>query len=174
MPDSARRVTKREPTRWPRAGGSASSRIMTAQLTKTPILDVPELTAYLDEVFPQVTDRVVIEDMLSMGARVRLVVGEADLRPGGTVSGPAMFTLADCAFYVATLGMIGKEALTVTTSCTINFMRKPEPTDLIAEARILKLGRTLSVGDVMLYSEGKDAPVAHASLTYSIPPKGTA
>ena len=147
---------------------------MAKHAPKEPILDRDELTAYLAEVFPQMTDRVVIEDIRAMGARVRLVVGETDLRPGGTVSGPSMFTLADCAFYAATLGMIGKEALTVTTSCTINFMRKPEPTDLIGEARILKLGRALSVGDVMLYSEGKAEPVAHASLTYSIPPNRAA
>ncbi|MSU91424.1 hotdog fold thioesterase [Rhodobacteraceae bacterium 2CG4] len=101
-------------------------------------------------------------------------VGEAELRPGGTVSGPAMFTAADCAFYMATLAMIGTQALTVTTSATINFMRKPAPGPIRAEARILKLGRTLSVGDVLLYSArdraGDAAPVAQASLTYSIPP----
>ena len=96
------------------------------------------------------TDRIVIEELAPMHARVRYVVAQSDLRPGGTVSGPAMFTLADCAFYVATLAMIGREALTVTTSATINFMRKPAPGDLIGEARILKLGRSLSVGDVML------------------------
>ena len=116
------------------------------------------------------TDRIVIEELAPMHARVRYVVAQSDLRPGGTVSGPAMFTLADCAFYVATLAMIGREALTVTTSATINFMRKPAPGDLIGEARILKLGRSLSVGDVMLHSEGQEAPVAQASLTYSIPP----
>jgi uncharacterized protein (TIGR00369 family) len=97
---------------------------------------------------------------------------EADLRPGGTVSGPAMFTLADCAYYMATLALIGREALTVTTNAAIDFMRKPGPGDLLAEARVLKLGRTLSVGDVLIFSEGVAEPVARASLTYSIPPRG--
>ncbi|MEM6745734.1 MAG: PaaI family thioesterase [Pseudomonadota bacterium] len=134
-------------------------------------MQAEELSAFLDEVFPQVRGRFAIEDVRPMACRVRMAVGEADLRPGGTVSGPAMFTLADCAFYAATLAMIGREALTVTTSLTINFMRKPEPRDLWAEARILKLGRTLSVGDVFVHSDGVEGPVAHASVTYAIPPR---
>lgn len=133
-------------------------------------MQAEELAAFLDEVFPQVRGRFEIEEVRPMAVRVRMKIGEADLRPGGTVSGPAMFTLADCAFYAATLAMIGREALTVTTSLTINFMRKPEPKDMTAEARILKLGRTLSVGDVSLHSDGVDGPVAHASVTYAIPP----
>ena len=135
-------------------------------------LTAPEVADYLREVFPQVKGRFEIEDFEPMTARVRVRVGEEDLRPGGTVSGPTMFMAADVAFYIVTLGMVGRQALTVTTSCTINFMRKPEPRDLIAEARILKLGRSLAVGDVLLFSDGKDAPVAQASLTYSIPPNG--
>ncbi len=104
-----------------------------------------------------------------MRARLRMPVDASHLRPGGTVSGPAMFTLADCAFYVATLAMIGREELTVTTSFGINFLRKPAERDLIGEARILRLGKRLSVGDVTLYSEGDDRPVAHATMTYAIP-----
>ena len=96
----------------------------------------------------------------------------ADLRPGGTVSGPAMFALADCAYYMATLALVGREALTVTTSAAIDFMRKPAPGGLVAEARVLKLGRSLSVGDVLIFSEGVEGPVARASLTYSIPRGG--
>ena len=82
-----------------------------------------------------------------------------------------MLTLADTAFYVATLAMIGPEALTVTTSLSMNFLAKPPAgADLIGEARILRLGRVLSVGDVLIRSEGRDdAPVAHASVTYAIP-----
>ena len=99
---------------------------------------------------------------------------EKILRPGGTVSGPAMFTLADCTFYVATLAMIGREALAVTTSLSINFLRKPARCDLIGEARILKLGKHLSVGDVTLYSAGDDRPVAHAAMTYAIPSRNVA
>ena len=105
-----------------------------------------------------------------MRARLRLPISEAHLRPGGTVSGPSMFLLADCAFYVATLAMIGREPLTVTTSLTINFLRKPAPGDLVCEARILRLGRTLSVGDATIWSVGDRRPVAHAAVSYSIPP----
>ncbi len=129
-----------------------------------------ELHAFLAEVFPQLAHRFEITGLEPCGARVRMVAAEADLRPGGTVSGPAMFALADCAFYIAVLAMIGPEALTVTTSCSIDFLRKPAPGALTAEARILKLGRSLAVGDVLLRSEGVEAPVARASLTYSIPP----
>jgi len=82
-----------------------------------------------------------------------------------------MFELADCAMYVAVLAAIGPEALAVTTNCSIDFMRKPEARDMLGHARILKHGRALIVGDVMLYSEGNGKPVARASLTYSIPPK---
>jgi uncharacterized protein (TIGR00369 family) len=82
-----------------------------------------------------------------------------------------MFALADCAYYMATLALIGREALTVTTNCSIDFMRKPGPGDLIAEARVLKLGRTLSVGDVLIFSPGVEGVIARASLTYSIPPR---
>jgi len=130
-----------------------------------------ELSEYLDEVFPQMRGRFEIVSLASMRAAMRMQVREADLRPGGTVSGPSMFALADCAFYAATLAMIGRQALTVTTSMTINFMRKPEPRALTAEARILKLGRTLSVGEVTVFSEGVEGPVAHCAVTYSIPPK---
>lgn len=137
-------------------------------------LTAAELAAFLDEVFPQVRGEMVIEEVGPMCARMRLPVAERHLRPGGTVSGPSMFMLADCAFYVATLAMIGREALTVTTSLTINFMRKPGLGDLVAEARILKLGRSLSVGDVTLFSGDDSRPVAHCSVTYSIPPAGSA
>jgi uncharacterized protein (TIGR00369 family) len=99
-------------------------------------------------------------------------VGEKNLRPGGTVSGPAMFSLADVAVYLAILAMIGPEALAVTTNASIDFMRKPAAgRDLIAEARLLKLGRALAVGDVLVFSEGVAEPVARASFTYSIPPR---
>lgn len=135
-----------------------------------PKMSAAEVEDYLGEVFPQMQDRFVVEELSSMRARVRLRISDADLRPGGTVSGPAMFTLADCAFYVAVLGMIGKQALTVTTNCSIDFMRKPAPGDLIGEVILHKLGRVLAVGDVLVYSEGMEAPVARASLTYSIPP----
>ena len=139
---------------------------MTIKITKD------QMMPYLDQVFPQVTGMFGIdrldEDLLVM----RLFEDEKHLRPGGTVSGPAMFALADVAAYVATMARIGQEALAVTTNCSIDFMRKPEAgKDVLAECRVLKLGRALSVCDVLLYSEGMAEPVARANLTYSIPPK---
>lgn len=134
-------------------------------------MTVAEMNAFLDEVFPQIKGKFVTTDLQPMLAKVHMNIGTSDLRPGGTVSGPAMFALADVTFYIATLAMIGPEALTVTTNCNINFMRKPEPEDMWAQGRVLKLGRSLSVGDVEIFSKGSDKPVAHASLTYSIPPR---
>lgn len=95
------------------------------------------------------------------------------LRPGGTVTGPAMFGLADVALYGAVLSKIGRVELAVTTSMTINFLRRPAPADLIAEARLLKLGRRLAYGEVLIHSSGIADPVAHATGTYSIPPVPT-
>lgn len=130
-----------------------------------------EMTGFLDEVFPQVRGMFGIDRMDETLLVMRLFNDDKHLRPGGTVSGPAMFSLADVAAYVATMGFVGKEALAVTTHCSIDFMRKPVAgVDLLAEARVLKLGRALSVTDVLLFSEGTTQPVAHASLTYSIPP----
>lgn len=103
-------------------------------------------------------------------ARARLPFDDAHIRPGGTVSGPAMMALADFAMYALVLGMIGPVKLAVTTSLNINFLRKPGPSDIVAEARILKLGKRLAVGEVNLFSEGEDEPVAHVTATYSIPP----
>jgi len=131
-----------------------------------------EVSALLDREFPQVSDHFTIEDLDEMRIRVRLNVGEAHLRPGGTVSGPSIFALADVAVYMAVLAMIGPRALAVTTNCSIDFMRKPAAqTDLVAECRLLKLGRALAVGEVLVFSDGMSDPVARASLTYSIPPK---
>ncbi|MBE0452119.1 PaaI family thioesterase [Roseovarius autotrophicus] len=131
-----------------------------------------ELTVFLGREFPQVAADFAIEEVGERRIRVRLCVGERHLRPGGTVSGPSIFALADVAVYLALLAMIGPEALSVTTNCSIDFMRKPAAgADLIAECRLLKLGRVLAVGDVLIFSEGMAEPVARASLTYSIPPK---
>ena len=131
-----------------------------------------ELTAFLSTAFPQVADEFVVEDVAPMRITVRLPVADRHLRPGGTVSGPTMFGLADVGVYLAVLAMIGPEALSVTTNCSIDFMRKPEAgADLIAKVELLKLGRVLAVGDVRIYSDGHEKPVARANLTYSIPPK---
>ena len=130
-----------------------------------------ELQAFLAREFPQVAADFVVE-AAGLETVVRLVVAERHLRPGGTVSGPAMFALADVAMYLALLHRLGPVALAVTTNCSMDFMRKPEAgRDLLAHARVLKLGRALAVGDVMIFSEGEPKPVARAGLTYSIPPK---
>lgn len=137
-------------------------------------LSAVEVTEFLSEVFPQVENDFTIESLEAMRSSVRLTVGPRHLRPGGTVSGPSIFALADVAFYITLLGMLGRKALTVTTNCAIDFMRKPAAnTDLIAESRVLKLGRSLAVGDVLIFSEGMADPVARASLTYAIPPERT-
>ncbi len=135
------------------------------------VMTVDDLRRFMVEVFPQVHRDFTVVSVGPMTASVRLEVGERHLRPGGTVSGPAMFGVADVSMYVAVLAMIGPEALAVTTNMSIDFMRKPEAgRPVTAECRILKLGRALAVGDVLLYSEGVDSPVARAGVTYSIPP----
>jgi uncharacterized protein (TIGR00369 family) len=139
----------------------------------TPVMTIDQLHDLMKEVFPQLSDRFDAIAVRDDGVTVRMFTDDRHLRPGGTISGPTMFTLADCAFYMATLAMIGPEALTVTTSAHIDFMRKPEPGDLVADARILKLGRALVVGDVLIHSIHDTKPVAHANMTYSIPPKRT-
>jgi uncharacterized protein (TIGR00369 family) len=110
-----------------------------------------------------------VERVDDMFAKVRLRYDAKHLRPGGTISGPALATLADTAMYVALLGMIGPVALAVTTNLNISFLRKAGPADVIGEARLLKLGKRLAVGEVTMYSEGDPEPVAHATVTYSIP-----
>lgn len=130
-----------------------------------------EVQAFLVCEFPQVSDEFEVLEVAPMELTLRLRTGHRHLRPGGTVSGPAMFSLADVAMYLAILAMIGPQSLAVTTNCSIDFMRKPVAgQDVIARVRLLKLGRVLAVGDVMLYSDGQAAPVARAALTYSIPP----
>ena len=138
---------------------------MTAFFSKTSML------SFLEEIFPQVNGKIEILSLTDTSSSVKLRIVEGDLRPGGTVSGPSMFLLADVAFYIAVLAAIGKQPLAVTTNCSINFMRKPNPKDLIADARILKQGRSLMVGDVLLRSSMEDLTVAQASFTYAIPRK---
>ncbi|WP_050521960.1 PaaI family thioesterase [Pseudorhodobacter wandonensis] len=140
----------------------------------TIVMDSAALTAFLQREFPQVADDFTVLSVDAEVLELRLDVGPQHLRPGGTISGPSIFALADVAMYLAILARLGPVALAVTTNCSIDFMRKPAAgRALIARARVLKLGRVLAVGDVMITSEGHDAdPVARAGLTYSIPPKG--
>ncbi len=113
-----------------------------------------------------------VTDEIGYGtARVRLPAGEAHVRPGGTLSGPAQMALADFTMYAALLGAIGEVPLAVTTSLNINFLQRPQPGDLTAVCRLIKLGKRLAVGDVMVHSADLAAPVSHATATYSIPPR---
>ena len=135
-------------------------------------MDAGGIMDFADEVFPQVRGDFAIEALEPGRLVLRLQIEERHLRPGGTVSGPSMFALADCAAYFLTLAHIGPVALAVTSSASLDFMRKPAAgVDLLCEARMLKLGRLLSVCDMLITSEGDARPVARASMTYAIPPE---
>lgn len=130
-----------------------------------------QIVEFLAADFPQ--NKCVVESVGNASSTVRHRVSVGDLRPGGTVSGPALMALADIALYVAILGEIGIVPLTVTTSFSINFLRKPLPDkDIVGICTLMKVGKSLAVGEVALFSEGVDEPVAHAVGTYSIPRAG--
>jgi acyl-coenzyme A thioesterase PaaI-like protein len=129
-----------------------------------------EIVEFLAREFPQ--NKCVVEEVGDRSATVSHPVGPAQLRPGDTVSGPLLMAVADVALYVAILATIGLVPLAVTTSLTINFLRKPSPRYPIAGVcRLMKVGRILVVGEVALYSDRNEEMVAHAVGTYSIPPK---
>jgi uncharacterized protein (TIGR00369 family) len=133
------------------------------------IVSKTEMEAFFSEEFPQAS--FVIESFDEGSVTIRRKVDAGDLRPGGTVSGPTMMGLADCAIYAAILREIGLVALAVTTSLNMNFLRKPvADKDILGVCKILKLGKTLATGEVTIYSEGDDRPIAHSVGTYSIPP----
>lgn len=136
------------------------------------VMGAEALNAFLAREFPQVAGEYRVECVAEDALLARLAVGDGHLRPGGTVSGPTMFALADLAIYCAILARIGPVGLAVTTNASIDFMRKPEAgRDLIATCRLLKLGRVLAVGEALVRSDGSDEAVARCSMTYSIPPK---
>ena len=140
---------------------------------KPGVLSAKEVAELLEREFSQVASRsspIKIEDAWHGGCRVRRAFSAQTLRPGGTISGPTMMGLTDFAVYVAILASVGPVPLAVTTNLNINFLRRPAQRDLIAEARLIKLGKRLAVGEVAIYSEGDDEMVAHATSTYSIPP----
>jgi uncharacterized protein (TIGR00369 family) len=140
----------------------------------TPIMDVDALNRFLETDFPQIhTDGKVFE-VVEVGhgtVVMQLAPNEKHLRPGGTISGPTMFALADVAAYCAVLAHIGPVALAVTTNLNINFLRKPEPGPLSCACRILKLGKRLAVVEASISGGEDDDLVAHATATYSIPPR---
>jgi acyl-coenzyme A thioesterase PaaI-like protein len=136
------------------------------------MITVETLREFLATAFPQ--SKGIVEQVGPLSATVRYPVGFAELRPGGTVSGPVLMAAADLALYAAILGTIGLVPLTVTTSLNINFLRKPAADrDIIAACSLLKVGKTLAVGEVALFSEGVSDVVAHAVGTYSIPKGST-
>src|SRR5262245_94808 len=137
-------------------------------------MDAAAIRRFLREEFPQVFsgDDLTIEHADGQTCLVRQRYSDSMLRPGGTVSGPTLMALADCAMYVVLLSAIGPVGLAVTTNLNINFLRKGAPgQDVLAEARLLKLGKRLAVGEVILLSGDSPDPIAHVTATYSIPNK---
>ena len=131
-----------------------------------------EIIDFLVREFPQ--SQCIVEEVGDRSATVSHPIGPAQLRPGDTVSGPLLMAVADVALYVAILGTIGLVPLAVTTSLTINFLRKPSARNpIVGVCRLMKVGRILVVGEVALYSDRKEEMVAHAVGTYSIPPNRT-
>jgi uncharacterized protein (TIGR00369 family) len=149
-------------------------RQVTAKQMAAPKLTRKKLEALLRAEFPEMFNAAtgyVLEQVSHGSCHVRRRFDRQSLRPGGTLSGATMMALADFAMYAAVLSAIGWVPLAVTTNLTINFLQKPAPRDLIAEARLIKLGTRLAVGEIAIRSDGGDALVAHATSTYSIPPK---
>ncbi|HUN96835.1 MAG TPA: PaaI family thioesterase [Bradyrhizobium sp.] len=135
-------------------------------------MNVAELTAFLAKEFPQAFsgDDISIESADGQSCLLRERYSDRMLRPGGTVSGPTLMALADFAMYVVLLSAIGPVGLAVTTNLSINFLRKGQPgQDVLAAAKLLKLGKRLAVGEVSLFSAGSSEPIAHVTATYSIP-----
>ena len=139
-----------------------------------PVLSVAQIENLLAKEFPQVfrpESGLSIERVGEASCLIRQRYSERMIRPGGTISGPTMMAIADFAMYVAVLAAVGPVPLAVTINLNINFLRKPAQTDLLAEARLMKLGKRLAVGEVIIRSDGQDDPVAHVTSTYSIPPR---
>jgi len=138
-----------------------------------PKMTAREVADFMKTVLSQVRLPVEIEELRDGFLRIRVGVTDRNLRPGGTISGPTLMSIADTAMYQLVLGMIGPVPLALTTNLNINFLRAPKLADIIAEVEMLKLGKRLAVGQVTIYSDSNDDPVAHATVTYSIPPKAT-
>jgi uncharacterized protein (TIGR00369 family) len=147
---------------------------MPAQANLTPVMTADEVNDLLARVFPELNRQHRFYEAVEVfpgGCTVRLNAGESHLRPGGTVSGPALFALADVGGYVCVLSHAGPNALSVTTNLNINFMRKATAGPIDGHCRILKLGRNLMVFEVDMVAGPDGQTVAHATGTYSIPPK---
>lgn len=136
-----------------------------------PKISVAEFRALMADEMPWAAEVGMTVEAIGAGsAKMRLPFDQKMLRPGGTMSGPTMMALADATMYAVVLSAIGIVKLAVTTSFNVNFLYRPSPADLIAEGRLLKLGKRLAVIEVTLHSDGHSEPVAHATGTYSIPP----
>ena len=140
-------------------------------MTPSPAMTVDQLQQFLADAFPSAAIPYVVEDITTSTVRVRLPIGEFNMRPGGTVSGPSLMALADTTAWLVIVGQIGPVALSVTTSLHIDFLRRPAMVDVVAVGTLLKLGKRLAVADVALRSVGSDDVVAQAQVTYSIPPR---
>ena len=139
----------------------------------TDSLDIARIEALIDERFPQIHSGGRVFSIEAVGERsacVRMHHHERMLRPGGTVSGAAMFSLADFSVYVAIIATLGEAGIAaVTTNLNINFLSKPEARDMTASVSLIRLGRRLAVGEARLYSEGQSDMVAHAIATFALP-----
>lgn len=134
-------------------------------------INTAEFIELVEREIPGVADyQLTVEQLIAGKAVIRIPYKDMFLRPGGTISGPVQMALADLTMYAVVLSLIGRVELAVTTNLNCNFLRRPGQTDMIAEGKILKLGKRLAVGEVTLYSHGDPAPVAHVTSTYSIPP----
>lgn len=134
------------------------------------VMSFESMQTFLAEQFPQGEQYGQLEALGDGWAKMRLPVAQQHLRPGGTVAGPAMMALADVAMYAALLSRIGQVPLAVTINLNINFLQRPDARqDLLAHASVLKVGKRLGVGEVTLCSEQSEQPVAHVTMTYSIP-----
>jgi acyl-coenzyme A thioesterase PaaI-like protein len=146
---------------------------MSTQDPQPPALTAEEVSRLIDDIFPEIHAagrRMCIVSVGPHTARVRLGFDAAGLRPGGTVSGPVLFTLADFSIYVCLLATLGCTAIqAVTSNLNITFLKRPEPVDVLADVRLIRLGRRLAYADVALSSVGREGPVAHATGTYALP-----
>lgn len=131
-----------------------------------------EFNAFAAEHVPLITSMGLTVETIGDGEVSVRAPYRADFqRPGGTVSGPVLMAAADFAMYGAVISRIGMEAMAVTTNLNMNFLIRPAPADVIATARLLKLGARLAVGEVNVRSTEGDTLVAHATCTYSLPPR---
>jgi len=139
------------------------------------VLSIAEMESYLLEVFPQTyangEQQYFVDSLDFDKTLIRLKYHDRHLRPGGTFSGPSIMSLGDLTVWIMVLARLGRVPGAVTTSLNVNFLNRPGQVDLIAEGRLLKLGRRLAIGEVSVFSAGAAQPVAHITATYSIPPK---